>query len=188
MSLLLPEEIQLINLEEDLDENNGWYYVPRDEAVQKLKQSTGQDFGNDAAKWRTWLTKEGRIPQRDHLGRTVWSSRRDRTPSESCRTFAALLTMDAATVEQYAMLVTPIMVSAPDAEMQTCVNLIPAGALARYGKYLRAVLEPVDYMPGPGSLIFPAVYPDQIEMKQCELQPKYKRLFQLVHDRLCTSS
>jgi hypothetical protein len=65
MSLLLPLERLLVNLEGDVDPGYVFIYVPRDKALQGLKEQTGQDFGYDAKRWREWLQANGMVPRRD---------------------------------------------------------------------------------------------------------------------------
>ena len=65
MSLLLPLERWLVNLEEDVEPGYLFIYVPRATALQSLKEQTGQDFGYDAKRWREWLQAAGLIPKRN---------------------------------------------------------------------------------------------------------------------------
>jgi hypothetical protein len=65
MSLLLPLERLFVNLEEDVDPGYVFIYVPRDMALQWLREQTGQDFGCDAKRWREWLEAAGLIPKRN---------------------------------------------------------------------------------------------------------------------------
>jgi hypothetical protein len=62
MSLLLPLERWLVNLEEDVDPGYLFIYVPKATALKMLKDQTGQDFGEDAKRWRQWLEGAGLIP------------------------------------------------------------------------------------------------------------------------------
>jgi hypothetical protein len=65
MSLLLPLERWLVNLEEDVDPGYLFIYVPRATALGLLKEQTGQDFGYEAKRWREWLEGAGLIPKRN---------------------------------------------------------------------------------------------------------------------------
>src|SRR5579871_6509843 len=65
MSLLLPLERWLVNLEEDVDPSYLFIYVPRVTALNLLKEQTGQDFGYDAQGWQEWLEGAGLIPKRN---------------------------------------------------------------------------------------------------------------------------
>jgi len=65
MSLLLPLERWLVNLEEDVDPGYLFIYMPKAAALQMLKDQTGQDFGDDAKGWRQWLEGAGLIPKRN---------------------------------------------------------------------------------------------------------------------------
>ena len=53
--VLTPIERVLVNLEMEVDPGDVFLYMSKDEAVEKLKQITGQDFGYDARRWRQWL-------------------------------------------------------------------------------------------------------------------------------------
>ncbi len=37
------------------------WFMPRKEAYRQLKESTGQDFGFDVGRWKTWLLENGYI-------------------------------------------------------------------------------------------------------------------------------
>jgi hypothetical protein len=89
---------------------------------ERLRESTGQDFGYDASQWRAWLTNDGRIPIRDDLGHEKWSAKKQRmTAPESSRMYAGLLLAGELAPEQYAWMVTPTMVLLDDEEMKRCV-------------------------------------------------------------------
>jgi len=62
MSLLLPIERWLVNLEEDIDPGCSSFW-PRASALHLLKEETGQDFGYAAKRWREWLEGAGLIPE-----------------------------------------------------------------------------------------------------------------------------
>lgn len=65
MSLQLPLENLLVNLEEDVDPAYLFIYVPREIALELLRDFTGQDFGSDAKRWREWLENAGLVPKRN---------------------------------------------------------------------------------------------------------------------------
>ena len=62
MSLLLPAERYLINLESEISPEYVFIFVPKNLALAGLRLLTGQDFGYDARKWRAWLEANDRIP------------------------------------------------------------------------------------------------------------------------------
>jgi len=53
--VLEPIERILVNLEMEIAPDDIFLYMSKDDAVERLKQITGQDFGYDAAGWRQWL-------------------------------------------------------------------------------------------------------------------------------------
>ncbi|HLN30407.1 MAG TPA: hypothetical protein VK395_21875 [Gemmataceae bacterium] len=188
MIMLSLQEIMLLNLEGQLQEDDN-RRVPKDQALQTLKKYTGQDFGYDAAQWRTWLLEKERIPHRDEFGFPVPpASKPEQTPLELCRNLAVLLRLDGISFDDYARVATPTMVSTSDEDMQACVDLIPATFVSKYFDYLRALLEPVDFIPDTKLFLFHDVPADQIEARKQELRPKYQRLYQLVRERLCATS
>jgi hypothetical protein len=65
MCLLRPLERLLVNLEEDVDPGYVFIYIPRDQALQQLKEITGQDFGYDAKRWQEWLEANNLVRKRD---------------------------------------------------------------------------------------------------------------------------
>jgi hypothetical protein len=51
------------------------WFMPRKEAYQALKDSTGQDFGFDCSRWKAWLVQNGRIPHdKSPLTAHQWNS------------------------------------------------------------------------------------------------------------------
>jgi hypothetical protein len=48
-----PFDVLLFNLAEVLPEKS-LYYTPREEAYRQLRETTGQDFGYDIARWEQW--------------------------------------------------------------------------------------------------------------------------------------
>jgi hypothetical protein len=49
-----PAEVFLENLEQIWPED-ALDYMPRERAYEELKRLTGQDFGYDVEKWKSWL-------------------------------------------------------------------------------------------------------------------------------------
>jgi hypothetical protein len=60
MSILTPCEIYIANLAGTMDPNR-LEYLPKELAYERLKRSTGQDFGFDIDRWKAWLVREGLI-------------------------------------------------------------------------------------------------------------------------------
>ena len=44
-----------MNLRGEIPENHRREYLPRERALELLRQWTGQDFGLDADRWEDWL-------------------------------------------------------------------------------------------------------------------------------------
>ena len=59
MSHMMPLEGALKNLKQEIPPERRREYVPRERALELLKQWTGQDFGFDVAKWEAWITEHG---------------------------------------------------------------------------------------------------------------------------------
>jgi hypothetical protein len=55
MSQLTPYRGLLMNLRGEIPENRRREYLPRERALELLRQWTGQDFGLDADRWESWL-------------------------------------------------------------------------------------------------------------------------------------
>lgn len=51
----------LLNLERRISPERRRDYLTREQALEQLKRRTGQDFGFDARRWRSWLKDEGMI-------------------------------------------------------------------------------------------------------------------------------
>lgn len=60
MTRLTPMELKLANLAGKIKPIQRGYET-KEAAREWLVQATGQDFGFDAAKWRTWLRKNKRL-------------------------------------------------------------------------------------------------------------------------------
>ncbi|MCI0641406.1 MAG: hypothetical protein L0Y72_08705 [Gemmataceae bacterium] len=65
MSLLLPLERLLVNLEEHVSPEYVFIHVPKDAALKQLEELTGQAFGYDAKRWRCWLEERAMVPKRN---------------------------------------------------------------------------------------------------------------------------
>jgi hypothetical protein len=64
MSLLSPHERLFLCLAGRIADTR-LEYCSKDQAYERLKNLTGQDFGNDLEKWKQWLTRNGllRLPR-----------------------------------------------------------------------------------------------------------------------------
>lgn len=56
MSRLTPLQGLLMNLNREIEEGRR-EYLSLEQAYEKLKELTGQDFGYDVEKWRKWLKR-----------------------------------------------------------------------------------------------------------------------------------
>lgn len=54
---LTPLELVLANLEGKLPTTHGW--MSPEQALEKLRELTGVDFGFDARAWRKWVREQG---------------------------------------------------------------------------------------------------------------------------------
>ena len=59
MSQISLFEGLLLNLEQKVPESRRRLYLPKEKALEELRKRTGQDFGENAPAWRTWLKQEG---------------------------------------------------------------------------------------------------------------------------------
>jgi hypothetical protein len=55
MSLLRIHEMYLKNLEGTISQEHTRSYLPKEEALEELRQITGLDFGYDVKKWSDWI-------------------------------------------------------------------------------------------------------------------------------------
>jgi hypothetical protein len=88
------------------------------------------------------------------------------------------------TFPEYAYNVTLVIISSPDEIMEEAVKLIPSDVTDQYQEYLRAHLEPVDYMPCPLPFLAGSISEEAIGQKKRQLRQKYIRLHGLVKDKL----
>jgi hypothetical protein len=105
------------------------------------------------------------------------------TPSEAvtrCRKLAKFLNAGRITFEEYASNVTLGIVYGAVEDISACIATIPAGVATPYADYLRASLEPVDFMPCPRPFLAGGPSEEAIEEAKRRLRPKYFRLYQLV--------
>lgn len=111
----------------------------------------------------------------------------DRVPSGqdlSCRRLASQLTRGLVTQDEFNANFTWNVVSLPAEAAPQAVDMIPAPVLGEYFDFLRAELEPVDFMPSPAVFLVDTSCEAAAERKRRELRPKYVRLYDLVRDRL----
>ena len=59
MSQLMPLEVLLLNLKQEISPVRRREYLPKERALQLLKEWTGQDFGDDVAAWERWIAEHG---------------------------------------------------------------------------------------------------------------------------------
>ena len=59
MSHIMPLEGALKNLKQEISPERRREYVPRERALELLKQWTGQDFGYDVEAWEAWIAEHG---------------------------------------------------------------------------------------------------------------------------------
>jgi hypothetical protein len=59
MAHMMPLEGALKNLKQEVPPARRREYVPRERALELLKQWTGQDFGFDVHKWEAWIAEHG---------------------------------------------------------------------------------------------------------------------------------
>jgi hypothetical protein len=59
MSQMMPLEGALKNLKQDIPPERRREYLPRERALELLKEWTGQDFGFDVPKWEAWIAEHG---------------------------------------------------------------------------------------------------------------------------------
>lgn len=58
MTRLTLEQILILNLQERIPEGS-MAYTKKEDAYLALKKYTGQDFGNDIEKWKSWVEENG---------------------------------------------------------------------------------------------------------------------------------
>lgn len=64
MSQLMPLEGLLLNLKQAIPSTRRREYLPKERALELLKEWTGQDFGYDVAAWERWIAEHGQDRQR----------------------------------------------------------------------------------------------------------------------------
>ncbi len=105
------------------------------------------------------------------------------TPSESvsrCRKLARFLNAGRITFDEYASNVTLAAVSGSIDDISACIATVPVGVAEPYMDYVRAFLEPVDFMPCPSPFLAGGPTEEVVEETKRRLRPKYVRLYQLV--------
>ena len=66
MSRLTPLQGLLMNLNQEIEAGRR-EYLSKEQAYEKLKKLTGQDFGYDAEKWRKWVKRNPDLSS--HIGK-----------------------------------------------------------------------------------------------------------------------
>jgi hypothetical protein len=102
---------------------------------------------------------------------------------QNCRRFGTQLMENRITFEEFAYNVSVMIVSASDACMPQCIELIPCDVLPQYAEYLRAFLEPVDFKPCPLPFHVGPVSEEELESAKQQLRPRYIRLYHLVTEK-----
>ncbi len=99
---------------------------------------------------------------------------------ERCYKLARFLHKGRVTFEEYAHNVTLHFISALDSDIPRCIESIPPEFADAYSDYLRAFLEPVDFMPDPGPFMVNTNDLGIEESLKRRLRPRYLRLYQVV--------
>src|SRR4051812_32673696 len=94
---------------------------------------------------------------------------------ERCRVLARQLIAGRITFEEYASNATLAIVAGPDGDVPACLESIPPEFADSYAEYLRAELEPVDFMPSPMAFVVDSSVPGVIERLKRQLRPRYLR-------------
>ena len=63
MSRLTPLQGLLMNLNQEIEAGRR-EYLSKEQAYEKLKELTGQDFGYDVEKWRKWVKRNPNLSTR----------------------------------------------------------------------------------------------------------------------------
>ncbi len=108
------------------------------------------------------------------------------TPSESvsrCRKLAKFLNAGRITFEEYASNVTLAAVSGSIDDIPACMATVPVGVAEPYIDYVRAFLEPVDFMPCPSPFLAGGPTEEAVAETKRRLRPKYLRVYHLVMGR-----
>lgn len=61
MSQLTPYEGLIKNLRQDIPKTQLREYLTREQAYERLKQWSGQDFGLDADRWQSWAAENKKL-------------------------------------------------------------------------------------------------------------------------------
>lgn len=99
---------------------------------------------------------------------------------ERCRKLARLLRAGRVTFEEYALNAMLTIVSAPEADATQCIESIPRESMEAYADYLRAALEPVEFMPDPGPFMVDTNDSGLRERLKRQFRPRYLRLYRAV--------
>jgi hypothetical protein len=101
-----------------------------------------------------------------------------------CQRLTRQLQKGIITYEEYTPHMTDGIISAYEEDMPACLQQVPADLFLQYAAFLRAYLEPVDYMPMATQFVAGDRTEESHEAKKRELRPKYLRLMELVQKRL----
>lgn len=101
-----------------------------------------------------------------------------------CEKLGRQVQSDRVTFTEYAHGVTLGAISAPEEQLQQCVDAIPVAVLPQYVDFLKSWLVPADFMPSPRPFLVRNDSETDAEAAQARLKPKYVRLYRLVQDRM----
>jgi len=100
-----------------------------------------------------------------------------------CQKLTRQLNKNIITYEEYAPAMTDRIMFAHSTNMAACFDQIPAEIFPQYAAYLRAYLEPVDFMPSATQWLVNRTEENH-QAKRRELRPKYIRLMEVVQQKL----
>jgi hypothetical protein len=107
-------------------------------------------------------------------------SRDNPNTDKSCQKLARFLRSGKISFDDYASTVMMHLVCATDDNLSACVESIPPEYASAFVDYVRAELEPVDFMPSPGAFIVDFSVPGIEDRTKRELRPRYLRLYRAV--------
>jgi hypothetical protein len=102
-----------------------------------------------------------------------------------CEKHSRLHGMGLISFQEYADILTMYFVFGHRGPMEEYINSIPPELVGRYLEYLRALLEPADFMPltPTSSFVMPSASGAELEAKRHEMRGAYVRLYELISER-----
>jgi hypothetical protein len=100
-----------------------------------------------------------------------------------CRSLLAWLEADFVTWEEFAYNLVVQLVRTCDGCMQAFVDSLTTQVASKFYDYLRAFLEPVDFMPCPRPFIAGVASEERVQQMKETLKPRYVRLYLSVKAR-----